>query len=497
MQSSNGVSLSGFDITISEKDENNWVARASLNDQVASGYYALVFTVHDGNSSGEKVHLAAGFAETVRVIKGNQTSVSQALKGVKGIGSIDLGIELDINDNLPLAILDSETYPQHFAFDSITEFTVSADVSEDDADFGNIIKTWYLNGQMVEVGPTFTINAATSPLSTTYNGRYISGHYRLDVAGVTPTGERSGSASYEFLVTGDQVAAVQQGSINGQVFLNFATTKPSSYQLSALEVKLKNVDGTEVQGAVLLQNDTGLFGGENIAIGDYVLEISLGNGYLPYSTPIKIEAGQLNDLGIVQLMNGTQTNISSTQASTVTLDEKASIKFPINAFKKADGSVYTGNVNVSHRAMNPSDAAFVEAFPGGFTGISTDADGQPLEVDIISFGVIGAKLTDDNGNPLNIADGKTATISIDVANPETAPLTMPLWHLDPVTGKWVEEGEATLQGDKYVGEVSHFSWWNFDYSCGVTDSGRLSLDSSSIRSHRFARKWSTLCQDKT
>jgi len=65
---------------------------------------------------------------------------------------------------------------------------------------------------------------------------------------------------------------------------------------------------------------------------------------------------------------------------------------------------------------------------------------------------------------LNIAEGQTATIELPV--PATlmanAPATIPLWHFDEVTGYWVEEGEATLQGNKYVGTVNHFSFWNVD-----------------------------------
>jgi hypothetical protein len=39
---------------------------------------------------------------------------------------------------------------------------------------------------------------------------------------------------------------------------------------------------------------------------------------------------------------------------------------------------------------------------------------------------------------------------------------IPLWHFDEQIGRWLEEGVAFLDGDKYIGEVSHFSWWNCD-----------------------------------
>jgi hypothetical protein len=44
----------------------------------------------------------------------------------------------------------------------------------------------------------------------------------------------------------------------------------------------------------------------------------------------------------------------------------------------------------------------------------------------------------------------------------SAPSTIPLWHFDEVLGYWKEEGSAAKVGNKYVGTVSHFSWWNSD-----------------------------------
>jgi hypothetical protein len=43
-----------------------------------------------------------------------------------------------------------------------------------------------------------------------------------------------------------------------------------------------------------------------------------------------------------------------------------------------------------------------------------------------------------------------------------APPTIEMWFFDEVKGIWKEEGIGTKQGSVYVGEVSHFSSWNFD-----------------------------------
>jgi hypothetical protein len=35
-----------------------------------------------------------------------------------------------------------------------------------------------------------------------------------------------------------------------------------------------------------------------------------------------------------------------------------------------------------------------------------------------------------------------------------------LWSFDEAKGLWKEEGQAIKTGSNYVGDVSHFSFWN-------------------------------------
>lgn len=127
---------------------------------------------------------------------------------------------------------------------------------------------------------------------------------------------------------------------------------------------------------------------------------------------------------------------------------------------RADGSTLTGNATVSIAAIDPSlDSSLM---PGDYTTLNA-GNAVPIE----SFGALSVQITDSAGQPANLRAGQTATIRIPLgtrdANP---PATIPLFHFDVASGRWVQEGSATLQGTGtaryYEGSVAHFSVWNAD-----------------------------------
>jgi hypothetical protein len=98
--------------------------------------------------------------------------------------------------------------------------------------------------------------------------------------------------------------------------------------------------------------------------------------------------------------------------------------------------------------------------PGDLRGIDANGTMKVLQ----TFGMAAVELFSPSGDKLQIAPGSKATISfpIPAAISSTAPSNIPLWHFDEETGLWREEGFATKNGSSYVGEVSHFSFWNCD-----------------------------------
>ncbi len=145
----------------------------------------------------------------------------------------------------------------------------------------------------------------------------------------------------------------------------------------------------------------------------------------------------------------------------VTLTNGLSISFPSDAVKNAaTGLVYTGTVSVAAQWIDPTSAELNKIMPGDLRGINTAGYVNGLA----TYGMAAIELTGSTGELLQIADGKKANISFPLpsAISSTAPATIALWYFDETKGLWKEEGVATRMGDKYVGEVSHFSFWNCD-----------------------------------
>lgn len=163
----------------------------------------------------------------------------------------------------------------------------------------------------------------------------------------------------------------------------------------------------------------------------------------------------MHSVGATLDLDAASDNILRVPGSTARVD------LPADSLVRGDGSVFTGAAQVTLTPIDPS--VNVEFMPG----VMVDSDSG---IAIESMGAMGVEFTDANGQPLNLGANKTASIRIP-ATPQagvTPPATMPLYHLNEVSGLWEQDGIATLQTDPvsgkqyYAGEVSHFSWWNAD-----------------------------------
>lgn len=181
-------------------------------------------------------------------------------------------------------------------------------------------------------------------------------------------------------------------------------------------------------------------------------------GYLDGSRSMVPTSGK-NNVKIMLLPFAPLETIQSGQTSEVSIYSGTKVVFD-GAFQDENGADYNGPVSVSMFHLTPSDENISKLMPGMLYA-QTETNEQAI---LETFGMINVELRGSAGQKLNIKEGHTAeiTLRIDDSQIATAPNTIPLWHFDETKGYWKQDGEATKVGNKYVGEVSHFSWWNCD-----------------------------------
>jgi len=156
-------------------------------------------------------------------------------------------------------------------------------------------------------------------------------------------------------------------------------------------------------------------------------------------------------------------NIDAAAGGEVALSNGTKVALPANGVvNAATNAAYTGQVRVYASYIDPSAADIAQTVPGSF--MANDKDGK--RVVLTSYGMVAVELEGASGEKLQIKNGTTATLTtaIPAAAQANAPATIPLWSVDETTGVWKEEGTATKNGNVYVGQVSHFSFWNCDVS---------------------------------
>ncbi|WP_425077548.1 gliding motility-associated C-terminal domain-containing protein [Psychroserpens sp. S379A] len=181
-------------------------------------------------------------------------------------------------------------------------------------------------------------------------------------------------------------------------------------------------------------------------------------GYINGSRAL-VPSDGINQVTIMLLNLDTTATINSGEISTVDLQNGTQVTFDGN-FVNAEGESYSGAVNVTLKHLNPDSNTMELQMPGML--FAENANGSPRVLE--TYGMIAVELRSTSGEELNLAEGSTAEISAPVPqNVTNTPPTIPLWSFDEENGYWKEEGSATLQGGNYVGNVSHFSFWNWDF----------------------------------
>ena len=171
-----------------------------------------------------------------------------------------------------------------------------------------------------------------------------------------------------------------------------------------------------------------------------------------------IEANEYLEVQMIEMKDADV--VSGMTGGEVSLEDGLKISFPSNAFISTNGVSYEGEVEVYTHWFDPTSDNLAISMPGDLRGLNSE---EQL-VQLATYGMVAVELRSSNGQELQLAENKKATITLPI--PELlnnfAPETIPSWSLNEESVYWEEEALAQKIENTYEFEVSHFSFWNCD-----------------------------------
>lgn len=195
-------------------------------------------------------------------------------------------------------------------------------------------------------------------------------------------------------------------------------------------------------------------------------------GYLPIS---QIHIGSAMESLTLEFQPVETFTINPAEGVAVEDSSGTQIDIAPNQLVDENGNPPAGDVSLNMYTYDLQNEEMV----GDMSG--TNTDGEPVYME--SEGAFYAEFTDEGGTEYNLADGATAEISIPCEPRPDEVLTV--WSYDASTGLWVEEGTVTVEGDgSCSAEVSHFSYWNFDYEKRTPSCVKLQVEQSYLDANK-------------
>ncbi len=234
-----------------------------------------------------------------------------------------------------------------------------------------------------------------------------------------------------------------------------------------LFVEVFTVDGLAVRnakvnlGAAEGYTDTGgLVYFDNATVGESAYLTVEKEGYFHASRRFYPAPGQAQYLRIILLSDSRIAFFNTKDGAVLEVEDKASIKFPTGGYVLQDGKAYEGIVVVSAKVISADDPELSFKMPGDLVGVNADGNLGALG----SLGMMAVEMNTPSGEKVEFAQGTDAVIEMLIPSSMAAkaPSAVPLWYFDEYAGVWKEEGMAIRSGDRYIGSVRHFSFWNCD-----------------------------------
>jgi hypothetical protein len=240
---------------------------------------------------------------------------------------------------------------------------------------------------------------------------------------------------------------------------------PTATTAIFLKVIVEDEDGKPMQGVqIVAGNQThssdpnGHCFFNNISINkDFALISAQKNGFFKGFRTFPVTTGAFNTASITLVKKPAPVNFSASQGGELLLENNTiKLSFPPNAIVDRMGKTHADNVQVYAKYIDPRADDFSSIMPGTLVGLTENNTMSGM----ISYGMLNVELTDMSGNPLQLAEGKSAKITMPAIL--DAPDIMPYWHFNETYGVWVQAGKTNKKGQSFEFDAYSFSAWNLD-----------------------------------
>ena len=241
---------------------------------------------------------------------------------------------------------------------------------------------------------------------------------------------------------------------------------PSEFTASVF-VEVFDVNGLPLEGVQIdlgeafgTTNEDGLVYLKNVSMSGSTYVTAEKSGFFHGSRRFYPSPDKTHFIKIMMLSDNVVGTVESGAGGTINLANGNTLVFPANAIVDQSGNSYNGTVSVSAQPINANDPNLSIKMPGDLVGETISGEKGSLG----SLGMMAVELKSGNGDLLQVKSGSAVEMRMDVPDQmvDNAPSTIPMWYFNEETGFWKEEGEATLEGNTYVAQVGHFSYWNYD-----------------------------------
>ncbi|RUM68749.1 MAG: hypothetical protein DSZ07_06065, partial [Sulfurovum sp.] len=324
------------------------------------------------------------------------------------------------NNNLPVIALIGN-YEVNITKDSAYSDAGATAIDDEDGDITSDINT--------------TSNVDTSVIGT-YEVRYN-------------VKDSAGNIATEVVRTVRVIENTLPTSISG-VITNFTTgTKLSNATVS-------------VNGQETTTNAQGEYNLTNMAVSNRIVVSVSKDGYATNSEIASLSNTNqtVQDFNIALLpIAFTYELVDPTQEATIEVpNSPARLQLSANSLVQEDGSLPIGSIRILITPIDPTQDIDIMA------GDMLTRNGANQLVPIESYGAVNIEMFDADNNPINLREGESATLRIPIfSRGGSIPNSIPLYYFDTTSGLWIEDGQATRNGDYYEGTVTRFTIWNADY----------------------------------